>query len=169
MKPEKERTHSKRPMPLPRRPRPLRYRTVKAHQKSVIPRHLEEQIAIMEKAFPLAKWYFLGSVLLVIATACIIGFSCHAADSNMVLMLFLAGILMLTFLFCIPLAIMNILSKDYWFTAAVVVLAYFMVGAHFKILDTLGVANIQIQAGMFFLGICLVAVVILYIKTIQIR
>ncbi len=116
----------------------------------------------MEKLLPLARWYCIGSALVVTGTAFLTWIRADMAGQDNLLMLFLAAMLMLVFLSCIPLAIMNILSKDYWFTAAVAVLAYFMVGAHFKVIDTLGVNNIQMQVCIIFLVVCLLYVIVLY-------
>lgn len=95
----------------------------------------------------------MGGTLVVMGTAFLTWCSDNVSGQNDLLMVFLAGILMLTFLFCIPLAIMNYLSKDYFFTAAVSVLAFFMARAHFTVMDTLGTGNIQMQACLVFLGV----------------
>lgn len=119
------------------------------------------------KIMALAKWYFLGSALLIMATSFLTWSIFDCSGQEDMLMFFLAGMFMLTFLFCIPLAIMNFLSKDYLFTAAMAVLGYFMVGLHFKVMDTLGVANIQMQACMVFLGIYVGVIMVIYLQNIK--
>lgn len=129
--------------------------------------HFETTLRLLRKLAPLVKWYFMGSTLVVMGTALLTWSSGDVSGQNDLLMLFLAGILMLTVLFCIPLAIMNYVSKDYFFTAAVGVLAFFMVRAHSTVMDTLGVGNIQMQACMVFLGVCLGTVVVAYVRNIE--
>lgn len=126
--------------------------------------HFESMLRLHRKLAPLVKWYFMGSTLVVMGTALLTWSSGDVSGQDDLLMLFLAGILMLTFLFCIPLAIMNYLSKDYFFTAAVGILAFFMVRAHSTVMDTLGAGNIQMQACMVFLGLCIGSVVVTYSK-----
>lgn len=167
MKPAKDQTRTKRPNPLPARTRPLRRRTLKARQKRAITRALEPMIRFHLKLMPLVRWYFLGSLLVVMATASLTWLASDVSGQEDLLMLFLAGILMLAFLFCIPMAIMNFLSKDYLFTVAMAVLGYFMIGTHGKVIDTLGTANIQMQAGMVFLGACLGVIMVIYIRNIK--
>lgn len=136
-------------------------------EEHVIPTHLEARFRLHRKLMPLARWYFMGGTLVVMGTAFLTWCSDNVSGQNDLLMVFLAGILMLTFLFCIPLAIMNYLSKDYFFTAAVSVLAFFMARAHFTVMDTLGTGNIQMQACLVFLGVCLGVVVVAYSKVLN--
>lgn len=136
-------------------------------EEHIIPTHLEARFRLHRKLMPLARWYFMGGTLVVMGTAFLTWCSDNVSGQNDLLMVFLAGILMLTFLFCIPLAIMNYLSKDYFFTAAVSVLAFFMARAHFTVMDTLGTGNIQMQACLVFLGVCLGVVVVAYSKVLN--
>lgn len=132
-----------------------------------MPTNFETSFRLFMKLLPLVRWYLMGGTLVVVATAFLTWCNDNVSGQNDLLMVFLAGILMLTFLFCIPLAIMNYLSKDYFFTAAVGVLAFFMVRAHSTVMDTLGVGNIQMQACMVFLGVCLGAAVAAYVRNIE--
>lgn len=136
-------------------------------EEHVIPTHLEAKFRLHRKLMPLVRWYLMGGTLVVVATAFLTWCRDNVSGQNDLLMVFLAGILMLTFLFCIPLAIMNYVSKDYFFTAAVSVLALFMARAHFTVMDTLGTGNIQMQACLVFLGVCLGAVMAAYVRPVE--
>lgn len=162
-------THATRPRPLVARPRPLWCRTARAHQKGDLQRDLQKRLRLMEKLLPLVKWYGIGSALVVTGTAFLTWIRADMAGQNNLLILFLATMLMLVFLFCIPLAIMNYTSKDYLFTAAVSILAFFMLQAHVTVMDTLGVENIQIQICMIFLGVYSCIMFITYINIINIK
>ena len=132
-----------------------------------MPTNFETSFRLFRKLLPLVRWYLVSGTLVVMATAFLTwGNDCLSGQDDL-LMVFLGSILMLTILFCLPLAIMNCLSKDYFFTVAVSVLAFFMVRAHFTVMDTLGVDNIQMQACLLFLGVCLCTVVVAHTRPVE--
>ena len=162
-------THATRPRPLVARPRLLWCRTARAYQKGDLQRDLQKRLRVMEKLLPLVKGYGIGSTLVVTGTAFLNLIRHDMAGQHKLLIQKQATRHMLVYLSCIPLAIMNYTSKDYLFTAAVSILAFFMLRAHVTVMGTLGVENIQIQTCMIFLGVYLCIMVITYINIINIK